>query len=450
MRAFLTCTLSDLPAALRDRARSQSSGESLGDETRCLLLVATRGEDPDWNDVEKSVAHRVLPITAASLAQSPMVAELVRQLGLQGGGRMEATSTFHVPKARDSALVPAQDFVVTHRIESVFGFGAETPVGEALAVVGFSRVAMDKAAVRAFELVGLSARLGLIESREVRGRLDEAARVAARASALEALCAMQHTHGTESNFEWRATLDTLALDARRAMEARQAELVAQNERLRRTQRAMLNVVEDLREARASLEARVEERTRRVVEILEGTQDSFFSLDRDFRFVLMNRHHEETTRVARQKAMGRSFFELFPVAADSKFRAEFQRVRDEGAAVNFVEYYAPLDLWAEVSAAPWSDGGIAVFYRNVGERKRLEFERERLLESERASRLEAETARAQAESANRMKDQFLATVSHELRTPLNAMLGWATLLRNNVLAPEKRAAAIDTIERNARA
>ena len=72
-----------------------------------------------------------------------------------------------------------------------------------------------------------------------------------------------------------------------------------------------------------------------------------------------------------------------------------------------------------------------------------------LARERRARLEAETARAQAESANRMKDQFLSTVSHELRTPLNAMLGWATLLRGGKLDPERRAHALETIERNAR-
>ena len=60
------------------------------------------------------------------------------------------------------------------------------------------------------------------------------------------------------------------------------------------------------------------------------------------------------------------------------------------------------------------------------------------------------ARAQAESANRMKDQFLSTVSHELRTPLNAMLGWTTMLRGGKLDPERSARAIETIERNARA
>jgi PAS domain S-box-containing protein len=59
--------------------------------------------------------------------------------------------------------------------------------------------------------------------------------------------------------------------------------------------------------------------------------------------------------------------------------------------------------------------------------------------------EAKTA---AESANQLKDQFLATLSHELRTPLNAILGYARMLQTNAIAPEKRQRAIDIIERNA--
>jgi PAS domain S-box-containing protein len=61
------------------------------------------------------------------------------------------------------------------------------------------------------------------------------------------------------------------------------------------------------------------------------------------------------------------------------------------------------------------------------------------------------ARAQAEVANRTKDEFLATVSHELRTPLNAILGWTRILRTGPTpGGEKLDRALETIERNARA
>lgn len=59
------------------------------------------------------------------------------------------------------------------------------------------------------------------------------------------------------------------------------------------------------------------------------------------------------------------------------------------------------------------------------------------------------AREEAESANRMKDEFLATVSHELRNPLNAILGWTHLLRSANLDPQKSSRALEIIERNAR-
>ena len=82
-------------------------------------------------------------------------------------------------------------------------------------------------------------------------------------------------------------------------------------------------------------------------------------------------------------------------------------------------------------APRTLFGIGI---DVTERKRVE--------------IALREAMAAAESANQLKDQFLATLSHELRTPLNAILGYARMLQTNAIAPEKRQRAIDVIERNA--
>jgi len=72
---------------------------------------------------------------------------------------------------------------------------------------------------------------------------------------------------------------------------------------------------------------------------------------------------------------------------------------------------------------------------------LQAERQTLLEREQA-------ARAEAEHANRAKDEFIATLSHELRTPLNSVLGWARLLRSGRLDEAGSRQAVEAIERGA--
>jgi len=61
----------------------------------------------------------------------------------------------------------------------------------------------------------------------------------------------------------------------------------------------------------------------------------------------------------------------------------------------------------------------------------------------------QAARASAEQANRLKDQFLAIVSHELRTPLNAILGWADILRRGAIDERRRDRAFQAIYDSAR-
>ncbi|OKH16777.1 hybrid sensor histidine kinase/response regulator [Fischerella major NIES-592] len=96
---------------------------------------------------------------------------------------------------------------------------------------------------------------------------------------------------------------------------------------------------------------------------------------------------------------------------------------------------------DIRAVKFGDG-VVVTWRDTTERRQVEEERKQLIIQEQA-------ARAEAEKANRLKDEFLAVVSHELRTPLNSMLGWAQILKNRQLNEAIASKALETIERNAR-
>ena len=111
--------------------------------------------------------------------------------------------------------------------------------------------------------------------------------------------------------------------------------------------------------------------------------------------------------------------------------------DEQTAVEFMKAGAA-DYLPKSSL---SADRLAQSLRYATERRQLEQERDELL-------IREQQARAEAEQANAAKDLFLATLSHELRTPMNAILGWARMLRDRTLDPNRVEHGLAVIERNA--
>ncbi|HEX6589715.1 MAG TPA: PAS domain S-box protein [Longimicrobiales bacterium] len=126
----------------------------------------------------------------------------------------------------------------------------------------------------------------------------------------------------------------------------------------------------------------------VTSILESITDAFFAVDADWRFTYVNREAERLLHRSRAQLLGRSLWDEYPGAVGTATEREYRRAVADQVTVAFEQNSAALGIWVDVRAYP-ADGGLAVFFRDVTDRKRAE---EHLRESE-------ERFRALAENAN---------------------------------------------------
>ena len=188
--------------------------------------------------------------------------------------------------------------------------------------------------------------------------------------------------------------------------------------------------------------------------LSSIGDAVISTDVEGRVTFMNRVAESLTGWSQGEALGRPLSEIFH-ALNEQTRQPIEnpalRALSTGTIVGFANHTILIardgtewpidDTAAPIRNEQGEVAGVVLVFRDITERRRLESERERLLAS-------AQAAQQEAEQANRLKDEFLATASHELRTPLTAVVGWSRLLRTGKLDAENSARALEAIERNA--
>ena len=176
VRFYKTHAYGELPLELRDFARAILGGDAPPPTTKCLTLLATAGDRPEWNARQTSIGHQAIPLVSPEMvARLPMISQLIKQFGLEVEAFLEATSTimvdleqrafnvFYVPNAVGSPNIPAQaDFVIPSGIQSVLGFGGVLPSSDLFAIILFSKTAISRDIAEMFKPLALNVKMAVL------------------------------------------------------------------------------------------------------------------------------------------------------------------------------------------------------------------------------------------------------------------------------------------------
>ena len=176
VRLFKTHPYEDLEVELAEYARSMLDHYPPLPAMKCMTLLATVGQQTEWNSRHTSVGHKAIPLASESVvAQIPMISQLIRQLGLDiktviNPGpdllveiEQRKYNVFYVPEAIGNPYIPAQDsFVIPFGIKSVLGFGGLLPSGNLFAIIMFLKVQIPHSTAQMFSTLALNVKTALL------------------------------------------------------------------------------------------------------------------------------------------------------------------------------------------------------------------------------------------------------------------------------------------------
>jgi two-component system, NtrC family, sensor kinase len=176
VRFFKTTSYGELTPDLQEYATCLLGNRLPENSLKCLTLLASAGQLPEWNSRHKSQGHQAIPLESEeAIARIPMIFQLIQQLGLDPSHVVQPDTSlltdleqriynvFYVPDALGSPYVPSQtSFVIPFNVKSVVGFGGLLPSGNIFVILMFLNVNIPRMTVDLLRPLALNVKMAML------------------------------------------------------------------------------------------------------------------------------------------------------------------------------------------------------------------------------------------------------------------------------------------------
>jgi len=175
VRFYRTIDFVDLEPSLQTYAALALGPGNKRPTMKCLTLMGTAGDVPQWNSRQTSVGHKAIPLTSrAAVERLPMVSRLIRDLGMSVDELVDPPESpsgpepdvppnvFYIRRAESHPSVPDQDFVSQHGVQSVLAVGGPIDSTDMWTIILFSRVDISPEVARLFRLLAVDVKIAVM------------------------------------------------------------------------------------------------------------------------------------------------------------------------------------------------------------------------------------------------------------------------------------------------